>query len=76
MMGKRLLALMAAAGVFGLSPVFASEDADAVSFETKPYTERIVAVEEETVNAMHVAASDDTGLEVASNSDISDASSE
>jgi hypothetical protein len=60
MMGKRLLALVAATGVFGLSPVYAFEDSDELSFEIKPYTEQVAAIEDdESLDLTYMAALDD-----------------
>ena len=60
MMGKRLLALVAATGVFGLSPVYAMEDADELSVDIKPYTEQVAAIEDdESFGFTHSAALED-----------------
>ena len=64
MMGKRLLALVAATGVFGLSPVYAFEDSDELSFDVKPYTEQVAAIEDdESFGLTHMAALDDASDE-------------
>ena len=60
MMGKRLLALIAATGVFGLSPVYAMEDSDDLSLDIKPYTEQVAAIEDdESFGSTHMAAFED-----------------
>jgi hypothetical protein len=60
MIGKRLLALLAAAGVFGLSPVYAIEDADDLRVDYKPYTEQVAAIEgDESFDLTQMAALDE-----------------
>ena len=66
MTGKRLIALLAT-GVFGLSPVYAVEESDDLSFEITPYTEQIAAIEaDESLDVMdvtHMAALDESSDE-------------
>ena len=63
MMGKRLLALVAATGVFGLSPVYAFEE-DELNFDTKAYAEQVAAIEDdESLGLTHMAALEDASDE-------------
>ena len=59
MIGKRLLALLAATGVIGLSPVYAEEDSDNLSLSSEMYTEQIAALDDESSDFSQMAALDE-----------------